>query len=72
MGERGRRPPRSINSLSYDNLRIVNMRSAPPESRSTMFARLVPWMLVAGLVVAGVFLAFRYGARVTPLLDGLR
>jgi hypothetical protein len=48
------------------------MRSAPPESRPVTVARLVPWLLAAALVVAGVFLAFRYGARVTPLIDGVR
>lgn len=48
------------------------MRSAPPESRSITVARLVPWLLIAALVFAGVFLAFRFSARVTPLIDGVR
>ncbi len=68
----GRARPRSINSLSYDNLRIVNMRSAPSDPRPTTLARLVPWLVVAAVVVAGVVLAFRYAARVTPLIDGVR
>jgi len=63
---------RSINSLSYDNLRAVKPRSDPVEAPVGTGRRLAPWIVVALVVAAGVLLAFRYGTRVTPLLDGIR
>jgi len=64
----------SPNLLSYDNLRVVNMRSAPPEpSRDASPAtRLLPWLVLAVAIAAGVVLAFRYGVRITPFIDGIR
>jgi hypothetical protein len=63
---------RSINSLSYDNLRVVKPRSDTPDSPRGTGQRLAPWLVAALIVAAGVLLAFRYGTRVTPLLDGIR
>jgi hypothetical protein len=58
--------------MSYDNLRVVNTRSAPPDPPPDGAARLLPWLVVAVAVLAGVVLAFRYGPRITPLIDGIR
>jgi len=44
----------------------------PPEPPATSSTRLLPWIAVALAVIAGVALAFLYGPRITPLIDGIR
>ncbi|HMN09429.1 MAG TPA: hypothetical protein PKC83_11645 [Gemmatimonadaceae bacterium] len=44
----------------------------PPEHRPSTLTRLIPWLLLAALVVGGVVLAFRYAGRVTPLIESVR
>ena len=34
--------------------------------------RVIPWVVLVVLLVAGLVLYFRYGAQVTPLLDSTR
>lgn len=34
--------------------------------------RLLPWLLLALLLVTGVVLYFRFGTHVAPLTDGMR
>jgi len=58
--------------LSYDNLRAVNSRSAPPDPPRTTATRLLPWLALAVAVIVGVILTFRYGPRIAPLIDGIR
>jgi len=53
-------------------LRVVNMRSAPPDPPPANATKLIPWLVLALAIAAGVMLAFRYGSRVTPLIDGIR
>lgn len=32
--------------------------------------RVIPWVILVVLLLAGIVLYFRYGTQVTPLLDG--
>ena len=41
----------------------------PPHDRVPI-GRVIPWVILVVLLVAGVVLYFRYGAQVTPLLNG--
>ncbi|MEP7382189.1 MAG: hypothetical protein ABI910_10915 [Gemmatimonadota bacterium] len=50
----------------------MNLRSTPPDPPPAAPTRLTPWLIVALAVVFGVILAFRYGLRITPLIDGIR
>lgn len=43
----------------------------PPNDRAPI-GRVIPWVILLVLLVAGLVLYFRYGTGVTPLLDGAR
>ncbi len=34
--------------------------------------RMIPWVILVILLIAGLVLYFRYGTQVTPLVDGTR
>ena len=34
--------------------------------------RVIPWVVLVVLLIAGLVLYFRFGTQVTPLLDGTR
>ena len=44
----------------------------PPPPDRVPFGRLIPWVILAVLLICGLVLYFRYGTRVTPLLDATR
>jgi hypothetical protein len=43
----------------------------PPQDRVPI-GRVIPWVVVLVLLIAGVVLYLRYGTQITPLLDGTR
>ena len=43
----------------------------PPQDRDPI-GRVIPWVVLLVLLIAGVVLYFRYGTQITPLLDGTR
>ena len=43
----------------------------PPQDRVPI-GRVIPWVVLVVLLIAGVVLYFRYGGQVAPLLDGTR
>jgi hypothetical protein len=43
----------------------------PPQDRVPI-GRVIPWVVLVVLLIAGVVLYFRYGTQVTPLIDGTR
>jgi hypothetical protein len=43
----------------------------PPQDRVPI-GRVIPWVILVVLLVAGLVLYFSYGSDVTPLLDGSR
>jgi len=43
----------------------------PPQDRVPI-GRVIPWVVLVVLLIAGLVLYFRYGTKVTPLLDGTR
>ena len=43
----------------------------PPQDRVPI-GRVIPWVVLVVLLLAGLVLYLRYGAQVTPLLDGTR
>jgi hypothetical protein len=43
----------------------------PPQDQIT-FARVLPWALLAVLLVIGIVLYFRYGTDVTPVAGAIR
>jgi hypothetical protein len=43
----------------------------PPQDRVPI-GRVIPWVVLVVLLVAGLVLYFRYGGQVTPLLDSTR
>ena len=43
----------------------------PPQDRVPI-GRLIPWVVLVVLLIAGLVLYFRYGGQATPLLDGTR
>jgi len=72
--------------LAYDNLReslarppsqeeghleLTSSHTMPPQERVPI-GRVIPWVVLVVLLIAGLVLYFRYGAQVTPLLDGTR
>jgi hypothetical protein len=43
----------------------------PPQDRVPM-GRVIPWVVLVLLLIAGLVLYFKYGTQVTPLLDVTR
>ena len=43
----------------------------PPQDRVPI-GRVIPWVVLVLLLLAGLLLYFRYGTEVTPLLDSTR
>jgi hypothetical protein len=43
----------------------------PPQDRVPI-GRVIPWVVLIVLLIAGLVLYFRYGSHATPLLDGTR
>jgi hypothetical protein len=43
----------------------------PPQDRAPI-GRVIPWVVLVVLLLAGLVLYFRYGAGVTPILDSTR
>ena len=43
----------------------------PPQDRVPI-GRVIPWVVLVVLLIAGLVLYFLYGGHVTPLLDGTR
>ena len=43
----------------------------PPQDRVPI-GRVIPWVILVVLLIAGLVLYFSYGSDVTPLLDGSR
>ena len=43
----------------------------PPQERVPI-GRVIPWVILVVLLIAGLVLYFRYGADVTPLLEDTR
>jgi hypothetical protein len=43
----------------------------PPQDRVPI-GRVIPWVVLVVLLIAGLVLYFRYGSQATPLLDGTR
>jgi len=43
----------------------------PPQERVPI-GRVIPWVILVVLLIAGLVLYFSYGSDVTPLLDGSR
>ena len=43
----------------------------PPQDRVPI-GRVIPWVVLIVLLIAGLVLYFRYGPQATPLLDGTR
>jgi hypothetical protein len=43
-----------------------------PSPDRVPIGRVIPWVVLVALLIAGVVLYFRYGTQVTPLLDGTR
>ena len=43
----------------------------PPQDRVPI-GRVIPWVVLVVLLIAGLILYFRFGAGVTPLLNGTR
>jgi hypothetical protein len=43
----------------------------PPQDRVPI-GRVIPWVVLVVLLLAGLVLYFRYGAGVTPILDSTR
>ena len=43
----------------------------PPQERVPI-GRVIPWVILVVLLIAGLVLYFSYGSDVTPLLDGTR
>jgi hypothetical protein len=43
----------------------------PPQDRVPI-GRVIPWVVVLVLLIAGVVLYLRYGTQITPLLHGTR
>ena len=47
------------------------MSSSPPSDRVPP-SRVIPWVILAVVLIVGVVLYFRFGTQVTPLLDATR
>ena len=43
----------------------------PPQDRVPL-GRVIPWVILVVLLIAGLVFYFSYGTQVTPLLDGTR
>ena len=43
----------------------------PPQDRIPI-GRMIPWVVLVVLLIAGLVLYFAYGSQVTPLLDSTR
>ena len=53
------------------HLELTSFQSMPPQDRVPI-GRVIPWVVLVVLLIAGLILYFRYGATVTPLLNGTR
>ena len=59
-------PPQEEGHLE---LRLIH--TMPPQDRVPI-GRVIPWVVLVVLLIAGLVLYFRFGTQVTPLLDGTR
>ena len=57
--------------LSYDNLRVVELRTDDGRAAPSRAGRFLIWAILVLALVAGVVAALIYGPRLTPLLDTL-
>ena len=57
--------------LSYDNLRVVELRTDNGRAAPSRAGRFLVWTILVLVLVAGVVAALIYGPRLTPLLDTL-
>lgn len=55
--------------LSYDNLRIVELRTNDGRAAPARAGRFLVWAILVLVLVGGVAAALVYGPRLTPLLD---
>ena len=53
------------------HLELTLPHTMPPQDRVPI-GRVIPWVVLVILLVAGLVLYFRYGGQVTPLLDATR
>lgn len=57
--------------LSYDNLRVVELRTDDGRAAPSRAGRFLVWAILVLVLVGGVAAALVYGPRLTPLLDTL-
>ena len=60
-----------VSSQEEGHLELTSIHTMPPQDRVPI-GRVIPWVVLVVLLIAGLVLYFRYGTKVTPVLDGTR